>query len=417
MIRILRGPLIQNASGPLHYGITTPLKNSTSSILSPAVLEPVTLQDCLRVVFLGSRNDTFFLVLAATLGVLAFVAPNPTASWPKLVDWPIIAALTGLLLLTKGLEVSGALHRLGRALIGFMATERAVALCLVMTAAMLPTVLTNDVALFVVVPLTQGVCRLTKMPGTKLIVFEALGVNAGPALTPIGNPQNLFLWQLSNVSFGHFVWHMLSLVAVLTGALLVLTAFTFGSRPVRPQDDQEAMPLDRPLLGMSLTLCIPFLVVTDLPQASWAVAAVLAVFLVLRPRVLAQLDWGLLLVFVLMFIDLRLLAGMGFVRNAMHGLGLQQPLRLYLVGVGASQFVSNVPAAIALAEYSKNWRVIAYGVNVGDFGLMVGSMANLIALRLSGDRKAWVTFHAYAVPALFVALALGYALMFIGNVL
>lgn len=389
------------------------MKKSTSPLSSLAVLEPVTLQDCLRVVFLGLKDDTFFLALAATLGVLAFVAPNPIASWPELVDWPTIAALTGLLLLTKGLEVSGALHQLGRALIGFMATERAAALCLVTAAAMLSMVLTNDVALFVVVPLTLGVCRLTNMPGTKLIVFEALGVNAGSALTPIGNPQNLFLWQLSNVSFGHFVWQMLPLVAVLTGALLVLTAFAFGSRPVRPQDDQEAMPLDRPLLGVSLALYIPFLVATDLHQAGWAVAAVLAIFLVLRPRVLAQLDWGLLLVFVLMFIDLRLLAGLGFVRNAMHGLGLEQPLHLYLAGVGASQFVSNVPAAIALAEYSKNWRVIAYGVNVGGFGLMVGSLANLIALRLSGDQKAWVTFHAYAIPALFIAAALGYALLFI----
>ena len=132
----------------------------------------------------------------------------------------------------------------------------------------------------------------------------------------------------------------------------------------------------------------------------------------LRPRVLAQLDWGLLLVFVLMFVDLRLLAGLGVVRDAMLGLGLDRPVHLYFAGIGVSQVVSNVPAAIALAEYSKDWRVIAYGVNVGGFGFMVGSLANLIALRLSGDRKAWLSFHGYAIPALIVAAALGYALLF-----
>ena len=57
--------------------------------------------------------------------------------------------------------------------------------------------------------------------------------------------------------------------------------------------------------------------------------------------------------------------------------------------------------------------MIAYGVNVGGFGLMVESLANLIALRLSGDRRAWLSFHAYAVPALLVATAAGYALLFI----
>jgi di/tricarboxylate transporter len=373
------------------------------------------MQQSLGDVLRGLRTDTFFLILLAGLVVLSALAPGRIASDVTLVDWPTIAALTGLLLLTKGLELSGALHRLGHALIGFMATERAAALCLVLAAALLSTVLTNDVALFVVVPLTLGVCRITQLPATKLIVFEALAVNAGSALTPIGNPQNLFLWQLSKVSFGGFVWAMLPLVALMMGALLVLTACAFDGWPVQAHHNEKAAPLDRPLLGVSLAMYLPFLIATDLHHAGWAVAAVLAVFLVLRPRAVAQLDWGLLLVFVLMFIDLRLLAGLAFVRDAMQGLGLDQPLHLYFAGIGASQIVSNVPAAIALAEYSKDWRVIAYGVNVGGFGFMVGSLANLIALRLSGDRKAWLSFHAYAIPALFVAAALGYALRFTGQ--
>jgi di/tricarboxylate transporter len=283
----------------------------------------------------------------------------------------------------------------------------------VLAAALLSTVLTNDVALFVVVPLTLGVCRITGMPATKLVVFEALAVNAGSTLTPIGNPQNLFIWQLANVSFGDFVWHQLPLVAGLMVALLALTAFAFPGRPISVQEDAAA-PLDPLLLGLSLALYLPFLVATDMHHAGWAVAAVLAVFLVTRPGVLAQLDWGLLLVFVLMFIDLRLLAGLGVVKTAMQGLALHEPVNLYFAGIGASQLVSNVPAAIALAEYSKNWRVIAYSVNVGGFGLMIGSLANLIALRLTGDRQAWRSFHVYAVPALLVAMAMGYALLFIG---
>ena len=363
------------------------------------------------------RKDTFSLILLAGLVLLSAAAPSRITSYASLVDWPTIAALTGLLLLTKGLEVSGALHRLGHALIGLMATERAAALCLVLAAALLSTMLTNDVALFVVVPLTLGVCRITKMPATKLIVFEALAVNAGSALTPIGNPQNLFLWELSTVSFGQFVWHMLPLVAMLTAALVALTACAFRRMPVQARGDEQPARLDRTLLGVSLALYLPFLIAADMHHAGAAVAVVLAVFLVLRPRVLLQLDWGLLLVFVLMFIDLRLIAGLGFVRDAMQGLGLDQPMHLYFAGIAASQIVSNVPAAIALAEYSKDWRVIAYGVNVGGFGLMVGSLANLIALRLSGDRKAWLVFHGYAIPALLVAAVIGWAVLALGHAL
>jgi di/tricarboxylate transporter len=383
--------------------------NESTAALPP--LPPIAAHP-LRALFDSLRNDNFFLILLAGLVVLGFVAPNPVASYPALVDWPTIAALTGLLALTKGLELSGAMRWLGQHLVAAIATERAAALCLVMASALLSTVLTNDVALFVVVPLTLGVCRLTGMPATRLIVFEALAVNAGSALTPIGNPQNLFIWQLSKVSFGQFVLHMLPLVLLTMAVLLVVTACAFGKRPVEARGEQAPAPLDRPLLTLSLALYLPFLVATDLHHEGWAVLAVLLALVFLRPQVLAQLDWGLLLVFVLMFIDLRLLAGLGAVRHAMLGLGLDQATHLYLAGIAASQLVSNVPAAIALAEYSRDWRVMAYAVSVGGFGFMVGSLANLIALRMSGDRKAWLSFHAWAVPFLGVAAAIGYLLLF-----
>jgi di/tricarboxylate transporter len=134
-------------------------------------------------------------------------------------------------------------------------------------------------------------------------------------------------------------------------------------------------------------------------------------YAVLKPRALLELDWGLLLVFVLMFMDLRLLAQLPAVKSAVLALDLGRPVNLYLASIGASQVISNVPAAIALAEYSSDWRVLAYGVNVGGFGFMVGSLANLIALRMSGDAQAWRLFHVYAVPALALAGGVGLVLL------
>jgi di/tricarboxylate transporter len=390
------------------------------SIPPSAALPPLQPASPLRALFDSLRKDTFLLILLAALALLSVIAPNRLASYPALVDWPTIGALTGLLALTKGLELSGAVVWLGHRLVAAMATERAAALCLVLAAALLSTVLTNDVALFIVVPLTLGVCRLTAMPATRLVVFEALAVNAGSALTPIGNPQNLFIWQLSGVPFGQFVLHMLPLVLLTMAVLVALTACVFGTRPIAlkaaehvyPADATQHAPIDRRLLAVSLALYLPFLAATDMHHGGLAVLAVLLTFVLLRPRVLAQLDWGLLLVFVLMFVDLRLLAGLEAVRHAMAGLGLGQAGHLYLAGIAASQLISNVPAAIALAEYSRDWRVLAYAVNVGGFGFMVGSLANLIALRMSGERRAWLSFHAYSLPFLAIAAALGYALLF-----
>lgn len=158
-------------------------------------------------------------------------------------------------------------------------------------------------------------------------------------------------------------------------------------------------------------MCWPFLWVTDRGNAAWGCAVVFAVLL-LRSHVLARVDWDLLLVFVLMFIDPRLLAGFDGVRSAMGSLGLAELQKLYAVGIAASQLVSNAPATIALVEYSRDWRVTAYAVNVGSFGVAVGSLANLIALRMTPDPRAWLSFHLYAVPCLLVAAAVGYGLLF-----
>lgn len=358
------------------------------------------------------KRDRLFWVLVLTLAGLTVAQPHKLAGYPGLVDWPTMAALTGLLALTQAVECSGALARLGRWLVAHMSTERVAAFGLVSAAALLSTLLTNDVALFVVVPLTLGLCRITPLPATKLIVFEALAVNAGSMLTPIGNPQNLFLWQLSQVSFAEFTLHMVPLVSVLFVVLLLLTARVFRSTPLNVTDQGAVPALDRPLLWVALVLYGPFLWMTDRGHAAAGCAVVVAMTGLLRPRVLARVDWGLLLIFVLMFIDLRLIAALDAVRSVIGGMGLAVPQKLYAAGIAASQLVSNVPATIALAEYSRDWQVMAYAVNVGGFGFAVGSLANLIALRMAPDAGAWWSFHRYSLPFLLAAAALGYGLLF-----
>ena len=90
----------------------------------------------------------------------------------------------------------------------------------------------------------------------------------------------------------------------------------------------------------------------------------------------------------------------------------QMTVSLYMVGIALSQLISNVPAAILLAEHSQDARVIAYAVDVGGFGFAVGSLANLIALRMLPMRHAWPAFHVYSVPFLAGAGTLTYLWLF-----
>jgi di/tricarboxylate transporter len=353
-----------------------------------------------------------YLLWALLLALAAFSVARPAgmAHYRDLVDWHTIATLTGLLALTKGVELSGYLPRLAQRLVAAMPSERSLAVFLVLATALLATVLTNDVALFVMVPLTLTL-RNSGVPLTRLIVFEALAANAGSVLTPIGNPQNLFLWQLAKVPFEHFVLAMLPLAAVLLAPLLLLTLLAFSGKRLQLAGKQARARTDRLMLTLSLGLYIPFLVITDLRHPYLALVA-LAPLVLAKREVLARLDWALILVFILMFIDLRLLSQLDAVHAWISAVDLRQLPHLYLAGIAASQVVSNVPAAILLAEYSRDWRVIAYAVNVGGFGLMIGSLANIIALRMAPDRRAWISFHAYSLPFLLVASALAWLLLY-----
>jgi di/tricarboxylate transporter len=229
-------------------------------------------------------------------------------------------------------------------------------------------------------------------------------------LTPIGNPQNLFLWQQWNNGFAGFVWAMLPLSAAALALLLALTALAFPatSLEVHERVDED---VDRTMLVVAAVLYVPFILLADLGYVAWGLLGVTIVFLALRRRVVASIDWGLLFTFVLMFVDLRLLAGLDVVKSFVAGLGLHEAAHLYATGALASQAVSNVPAAILLAEYSHDWRTIAYGVNVGGFGFVLGSLANLIALRLLGERKAWGTFHLWSLPFFVVVGCVGWLLL------
>lgn len=345
-----------------------------------------------------AAGEPVLTILVAALVLLQIFAPRAWSTLPGLVDWQTVMTLAGLLILTKAIEYSGFLTWVAHKLVHRIRSERALAFLLIGLAAALSTVVTNDVALFVVVPLVLSLHKLTPLPLKRLVIFIALAVNAGSILTPLGNPQNLFLWQLSGAAFGRFVVALAPLCALLMAMLFALAALLFRPTALDLSRDAEAHGVDRTLAGVAAVLFVAFVLLADAHRAGLALAGVAAGFLIWRARIVVKIDWLLLLIFVLMFIVLRSAAALPWIHHALEGLALQTPVRAYLAGAVLSQAISNVPAAIVLAGFTHDWRALAYGVSVGGFGLAIGSLANLIAVRLSGERGVWLQFHLIAIP-------------------
>lgn len=357
-----------------------------------------------------------FLHLLILLGlILAVFAPFSLRELPGAVDWPTIMTLCGLLMLTKGIEASGYFDVLGRRLVQRFHRQRTLALFLVAAAALLSTFLTNDVALFILVPLTLSLRRFSALPIARLIIFEALAVNAGSLLTPIGNPQNILMWRHGEASFAGFIWQMLPLATLLVGSLLLLTFFCFSRKKIELVAQQDRPQWQRPLLVASVLLYGVFIVTLELDYALWGLLLVFAVFAVMARGILLKIDWSLLAVFIAMFIDVYLLTRLPVLQTALHSVSTLSGGGQYLLAIGLSQAISNVPATILLLSSLPATTLMAWAVNIGGFGLLPGSLANLIALRMAKDRSIWWHFHLYSLPMLVWAVAVGWGLFLVIN--
>jgi Na+/H+ antiporter NhaD/arsenite permease-like protein len=362
------------------------------------------------------RRDRLLHALLIAGALLMLLSPQP---WPVLsasIDYATLATLAGLMVLTKGIEESGYLDHLGVKIIARLRHERSLALFLVGAAAVLSTVLTNDIALFIIVPLTVGLSGIASLPIGRLVVFEALAVNAGSMLTPIGNPQNILLWQKSGLSFVGFIGQMAPLALPIVALLLVLTVWAFPAKRIAATAHERWRAYSGGLLAACVALYLLFLLLLDLGYPGVALIVVLCGAVLLFRSVLLDVDWSLIAVFALMFVDIRLLTGLPALQGLLAGLVHWQGSELLLAGIGLSQLISNVPAAILLTEYSSAYRLIAYAVNVGGFGFALGSLANLIALRMANTPGIWREFHRVSLPFLLLAALVCWVVMSWGGV-
>jgi Na+/H+ antiporter NhaD/arsenite permease-like protein len=356
----------------------------------------------------GGGNGLLW-VLVAVAAVFAFASPRAPMDWLKLVDWQTVGALAGLLAITQGVEKSGMLQATAQRLLARTTTQRSLALLLTASAALLSALVTNDVSLFLLVPLTRVLATQAHLPLARLVVLEALAVNAGSALTPIGNPQNLYLWHRSGESFVGFMGMMLPTVAVMLFWLFVAVWFLVPRTPIAIKADTEgtakAAPVQPRLLALSGVLFVGFVVALDRHWLLAGLGVVFGVFLLSYPRVLRGVDWALLAIIALMFVDLRQLAELPAVAALLGHWPIAEGWRAYLAAVVTSQFISNVPAAILLDGHVRDLPALAAGVSVGGFGCVLGSLANLIALRLAKLPHGLREFHRISIPFLLVCAA------------
>jgi Na+/H+ antiporter NhaD/arsenite permease-like protein len=345
---------------------------------------------------------------ALTVG-LALIDPQPLASYRHWLQLPTLAGLLGLLIAIQGIRDSGWVQHAAVAMVLRMHSLRGLGLLLVAATALLSMVLTNDVSLFVIVPLTLAIGAITHLPVVRLVVLEALAVNAGSTLSPIGNPQNLLLWQYSQLSFLRFALSMLPAAAVMLVLVGALAFFWLPRQRITlARENIDDTPVSSRIGAGSLAALLGMVLMIEYGHAPLGAVVLLVFYVLLARSSLARVDWLLLITFAAIFVGLGHVAELPSIRHALDQLDFHQPLTLYASGVIVSQLISNVPATVLLLDRVPDVMALAVAVNVGGFGIVIGSLANLIALRLAGQPHGLRLFHLVSIPFLLLCAPLVY---------
>jgi Na+/H+ antiporter NhaD/arsenite permease-like protein len=355
------------------------------------------------------KAEWLLLLFGAVAIALALLDPQPMASYQRWLQLPTLTGLLGLLIAIQGIRDSGLVQHAAAVLSARTHSVRSLGLLLVIATALLSMVLTNDVSLFLIVPLTVAIGGMSNLPVMRTVVLEALAVNAGSTLSPIGNPQNLLLWQLARIPFLEFVAAMLPVASVM---LLLVVALSWLWLP-RDRVDLDASRIDRRGISVSLALLSTIALVTmvlmmEHGHAELGALMLLLPFALISWRTLAYLDWLLLATFAAIFLGVGHFAELPLVHHALDRLDFGQPLTLYAGGIVASQLISNVPATVLLLDRAADPVALAVAVNVGGFGLAIGSLANLIALRLARQPHGLRRLHEVSIPFLLACAPLTY---------
>ena len=338
------------------------------------------------------KNETVFCV-SLLLAVLSAFFVRPDGTYLSYPDWRTIALLFCLMILVAGLRSKGVFTLLGHVLLRKAGSLRALSAVMVLLCFFSSMIITNDVTLLTFVPFTMLVFRMTGNEEriVKLVVLETIGANLGSMSTPIGNPQNLYLYSVSKLTAGQFVGAVLP-YAGLSLLLLLAAAFAGRDEPLmevelgkrtEKEAEKESGRAGKRLAGdilpflLLLVLCL-LVVFRMLPYLPVLFCVAVAVML-LDLRLYLEVDYFLLFTFLFFFIFVGNMKRIPLVSEALVSAVEGREL---LTGVLASQVMSNVPAAILLSGFTDRIQPLLTGVNLGGLGTLIASLASLISYKI-----------------------------------
>lgn len=338
-----------------------------------------------KIVNFAKKETVLFAAVLLAFGSMVCVPPD--MQYLSYIDYRVLALLFCLMTVMEGFKSTGFFAAVAGKLLEKVKTFRQLYLVLVFLCFFTSMWITNDVALLTFVPFTVLVLRMTGLEQEMIpvIVLQTIAANLGSMTTPVGNPQNLYLYSISGMGIGAFLQIMGPLTLISAG-LIFLICLIHKDFPIRQgMLGKEIVGVRK--AGENQVLAVLFFIslLSVFRILSWqlllliVLASCMGIKAFCKEKYLPlEADFGLLLTFVAFFIFIGNMGRICAVREV-----LSQVLngRELLISFLCSQMISNVPAAILLSGFTQEYRGLLQGVNIGGLGTLIASLASLISYK------------------------------------
>ena len=347
------------------------------------------------------------LVIAVTLAILSSFISMPKLSY---IDFKVLILLFNLMVVVAAFKELKFLDSIAIGLLKKCNTYTSISLALVFITFISSMIVTNDVALITFVPLSIVIARKANINVLKIVIFQTLAANLGSSFTPMGNPQNLFIYSFYNLSPIDFFKITLPIVIL---AVLFLVLLVFKDKKMNLSLDLEDVKIDNKrdvylFGGLFLIILLSVFHVIDY-KVTFLITIVMV--LILNKKLFSQVDYSLLITFIGFFIFVGNISTMDVVKNFMEGI-LNSPQSTFLASVLSSQVISNVPATMLLSGFTDHFKELLLGVNIGGMGTLIASLASVISYKIYasefGNDNYMKSFTFYNILGLIIFVPIAY---------
>lgn len=356
------------------------------------------------------------LCIAFLLAVISTFFNPPSMDYFSFIDFRVLGILLGLMLVMDGLRRIGIFEEICRLLTGFTRNTMQLSFVLVLLCFFSSMFITNDVALVTFVPLAIMTLRQTGNEDKTVItvIMQTVAANLGSMLMPSGNPQNLYLFDLSGMDLAGFVLLMLPYTAI---SLILISVFIILGKNRRIESNGAAavsftgkQKVSAVIYALIFTAGI-LAVCRVLPWYFFLLLSCISAF-ILNKKSFLTVDYSLLATFICFFVFIGNISSLDSVR---HMLTSTVSGREALIGIVASQFISNVPAALMLSGFTENYSELIIGVDLGGLGTLIASMASLISYKAAAaacpEKRRTYILQFSAVNAAFLIILYAFHLI------